>query len=146
MADRIEKAVKAFDCDSCNCSQAIARVFGPEVGLEDQAAMGAGMGFGGGVGRQGLVCGALTGAVLVLGCKANAEEPNPVKAMDLSFRLVETFMQRFRERHGSVNCKDLLGVDLATEEGRRTNQEQGLTRTVCPNFVRSAAQILDEMI
>lgn len=146
MRNRVRKTVEAFDCDSCNCSQAIARVFGPEIGLDEKSAMRAGCAFGGGIGRQGMVCGAVTGAVLVLGFLANRDEPDPEKAMEASFELVDRFMNRFAERHGSLDCKDLIGIDLSTEAGRRVNQEEKVTKTTCPEFVKTAAEILDEMM
>jgi C_GCAxxG_C_C family probable redox protein len=146
MTDRVEKTIDAFDSDTCNCCQAIARVFGPEVGLDEKSAVRAGCAFSGGIGRSGKVCGAVTGAVLVLGFKANEDEADTQKAMEDSIDLVDTFMTRFTESHGSLDCKDLLGLDLSTEEGRRINDEDHVSAITCPAFVRTAAQILDDMM
>jgi hypothetical protein len=56
------------------------------------------------------------------------------------------FMARFRARHGAVRCRELLGHDFATPEGRAAIQERKLTRAICPALVTSAVEILQEML
>jgi C_GCAxxG_C_C family probable redox protein len=98
------------------------------------------------MGRQGLTCGALTGAYLVLGLKAGAELPNRDEAKEQAYGLVQEFSRRFRERHKSMDCSDLLGFDISTEQGRANASERGLFETLCPKLVRSAAEIMEEML
>ena len=43
-------------------------------------------------------------------------------------------------------CRQLLGYDLSKDEDMKVIQEKNLFRTFCPEMVRSAADILDEMI
>lgn len=54
-------------------------------------------------------------------------------------------MNRFIRRNGSVVCRDLLGYDLTKEEDMKEIRSRNLFRTTCPEMVRSAAEILDEM-
>lgn len=146
MSERIEKAVEIFSPDKCNCSQAVACAFGPSVGFDEDAAMGAARGFGGGIGSQALTCGVVTGAVMVLGFRAaelDTENRNPkTKAAEL----VREFCTRFKARHGTIACKDLIGIDLSTETGQQINKDKKITRENCPGFVRTAAEIVDDMI
>jgi C_GCAxxG_C_C family probable redox protein len=146
MSARIDKAIEIFTPDKCSCSQAIACAFGPSVGFDEEAAMGAARGFGGGIGSHGLTCGAVTGAVMVLGFRAaelDKKTANPkVKAKEL----VKQFTKEFQSRHGTIACKDLIGIDLSTETGQQINKDKKITAQVCPNFVRTAAEILDTMI
>jgi C_GCAxxG_C_C family probable redox protein len=94
-----------------------------------------------GMGRE---CGAVTGAMMILGLRvqdASSEKETRFKVYDL----VKELVRLFEEKHGTIICKDLLGVDLGTLEGRNTAIKNNLFRTLCPDFVRDAAQILAEM-
>jgi len=94
-----------------------------------------------GMGRE---CGAVTGAMLLLGFKvqeAASEKETRYRVYDL----VKELVRLFEEKHGSIICKDLLGADLNTPEGRDKAVKDGLFRTLCPGFVRDAAQILTDM-
>jgi C_GCAxxG_C_C family probable redox protein len=94
-----------------------------------------------GMGRE---CGAVTGAMLVLGFKvqeASTEKETRFKVYDLNRELV----RRFEQTHGTITCKGLLGVDVGTPEGRDKAIKDNLFRTLCPGFVREAAQILSDM-
>jgi len=55
-------------------------------------------------------------------------------------------MRRFEARHGTSECRVLLGADMTTEDGMNKIQEEKLISTVCPTFVRDAAQILEELL
>lgn len=95
-----------------------------------------------GMGRE---CGAVTGAFLILGFviqNASSEREARFKAYDLA----KEFVQRFEALHGTIVCRELLGVDLGTTEGREKAVKDNLFRTLCPVVVRDAAQILSEMI
>ena len=52
----------------------------------------------------------------------------------------------FEKRKGSYVCRDILGCDLRTEEGKSFALSNGLFRTLCPEMVRTAAEILTEML
>ena len=54
------------------------------------------------------------------------------------------FLEEFEERKGSYLCRDLLGCDLSTEEGRTYAKAHGLFGTLCPEMVRTAAEIVGD--
>ncbi|GAG84556.1 unnamed protein product [marine sediment metagenome] len=60
--------------------------------------------------------------------------------------LVKGFAGKFEARRGSIICKDILGCDISTPQGLRTAREEVLFSKVCPEFVRDAAEILEEML
>jgi C_GCAxxG_C_C family probable redox protein len=94
-----------------------------------------------GMGRE---CGAVTGAMLVLGFKvqeASTEKETRYRVYDL----VRELVRLFEKKHGTIVCKDLLGVDVGTPDGRDKAVKDGLFRTLCPGFVRDAAQILSDI-
>ncbi|MBT3360077.1 MAG: C_GCAxxG_C_C family protein [Rhodospirillales bacterium] len=146
MSERIETAIEIFGPENCNCSQAVAVAFGEDVGMEKPMAMDVARGFGGGIGRFGLTCGAVTGALMILGLKVSKDEPDEKKAKAKAYEMAGEFRTKFEARHGTMECKSLVGIDLSTEEGKKLNDEKKITRTLCPDFVRTAAEILDDMV
>jgi C_GCAxxG_C_C family probable redox protein len=146
MSKQVERATEIFGPHLCNCSQAIAVAFADSVNFDEDAAMNAARGFGGGIGSHGKTCGAVTGAVMVLGIHAARLAPDEKQAKAKAYELAQAFTKRFAELHGTIECRDLIGLDLSTEEGQKLNSEKKVTRGLCPNFVQTAAEIVDEML
>jgi hypothetical protein len=63
-----------------------------------------------------------------------------------AYALAQEFMDAFRERNGSLLCRDILGADVSTPEGIRLVREKDLFRTVCPKFVQDAWELLDGLL
>jgi C_GCAxxG_C_C family probable redox protein len=63
--NRVEQAVSCFKND-LNCSLAILATYGQQFGLARETALKLAAGFGGGMGRMGHACGAVTGAFMGL--------------------------------------------------------------------------------
>ena len=140
MADRAEQLFR----DSCNCCQAVFGSMASHSGLDEAAAIKLGTAFGGGMGRMGGVCGAVTGAVLVLGLRYG----DPVagsESKEQIYRLVRSFVEEFRELHGSILCRELLGCEIGTQEGMAEAKEKDLFGTVCVKFVRDAVDIVGKL-
>ena len=141
---RIETAVTRFK-EGCNCAQAILSTYGEALGLPREAALRLACGFGGGM-RRADTCGALAGAFMVLGLQYGPGECPGQPKKGETYALVERFTARFAERQGSVMCRDLLGCDISTPAGQRKAQEEQLFRTICPEAVRVAAEILEDIL
>ncbi|MDX9860014.1 MAG: C-GCAxxG-C-C family protein [Rhodospirillales bacterium] len=146
MSKRVERAVELFEPGKCSCSQAVTVAFASAVGFDETAAMNAARGFGGGIAMHGLTCGAVTGAVMTLGIRAAQLANDEKEAKTKAYEMVRRFTERFKERHGTIECKGLIGVDLSTEEGRKLNSDMKITRRICPDIVRSAAEIVEELL
>jgi len=146
MSKRVERAVELFGPGKCSCSQAVTVAFASAVGFDETAAMNAARGFGGGIAMHGLTCGAVTGAVMTLGIRAARLANDEKEAKTKAYEVVRRFTERFKERHGTIECKGLIGVDLSTEEGRKLNSDMKITRRICPDIVRSAAEIVEELL
>jgi C_GCAxxG_C_C family probable redox protein len=117
--------------------------FGERYGLDRPTAFKLARAFGSGMG-MGRECGAVTGALMILGFKvqeATSEKETRYRVYDLA----REFVRLFEEKRGTILCKDLLGVDLGTPKGRDKAIKDNLFRTLCPGFVRDAAQILADM-
>jgi len=147
---RVEQAVSCFK-EGALCSQAVFATYAPQLGLDRETAVRIATGFGAGMARLGETCGAVTGAFLVIGLKhgnvANwLVEEKENKKKENTYRLVSELANRFQSRHGSIRCKELIGCDLGTPEGRKLADEQNVFRTLCPKFVRDAAEIIEELL
>jgi C_GCAxxG_C_C family probable redox protein len=101
--------------------------------------------FGGGVAGTAQTCGALNGALMVHGLAHATSEPGNGPARQHTYAATRNLLDRFRERHGSFTCRELLGVDIGTSEGRERAMREGLFATRCPALVRDAAGMAAEL-
>jgi C_GCAxxG_C_C family probable redox protein len=129
-----------------NCSQAVLTAYCEQFGLERSLALKLAQGFGGGMGRMGATCGAVTGAYMVLGLAQKMWDENPRQSLERTYELVREFNQRFKALHGSVICKELISYDLSTLEGLAEARNKKIFTTICPNFVGDSVEILEAMI
>ena len=141
--NKVQEAVSVFQ-SGFNCSQAIVRTYGPEYGLSALDALKVSCGFGGGM-RRGGTCGAVTGALMVLGLRYGPKDVSDTSAKNNVYSRVTEFCRRYESRCGYINCRDLLGCDISTEEGMKKARKNNLFKTVCPRMVETAAEILEEM-
>ncbi len=151
MSDKIEKgpraeqAVETFS-KGFNCSQAVFSTYAPLYGIDEKLALKIATGFGGGMARLQEVCGAVTGAFMVIGAKQGMTDPADRPSVGRTYHGVRRFAERFRELYGTIICRELLGgIDLNTDEGQRVLKEKNLTETVCAQCVRDAANILEKL-
>lgn len=126
-----------------NCAQAVLLSHAEDLKLDRTTALRIALGFGGGM-AMGETCGAVTGAYMVLGLKAKFEEKTIAEIKTETKDAVRRFNELFIAKHGSLQCKKLLGVDISTPEGSAEANERGLFDTVCVNLVASAAEILEK--
>ena len=128
-----------------NCSQAVLTTFCRNLQLDTAIAQSLSAGFGAGMGRSQMTCGAVSGAVMVLGMYFfNANERDSSK--DYTYKKVLEFIDRFTKRHGTTECIRLLGVDITTHEGYTYAQEKNLFDTRCERIVSNTIEILLSLI
>ena len=144
MSEKIEEAVKRFK-KGFNCSQAVLSSYSEQFGLDCEKASRVATGFGGGM-RMSSICGAVTGAFMVLGLKFGNSTAKEKECKLKTYEKISEFTKRFKARNDSVICKELLGCDISTPEGSKEAQNKGLFTTICPKAVRDAAEILEEML
>lgn len=120
--------------------------FGEEYGLDRELALKVAGAFGGGMARMGEQCGAVTGAFMVIGLKYGKTKAGDDGAREKTYALVGEFVKRFKSRHGSIVCRELLGYDLSNVEERAVARKKGLFTTLCPQFVRDAGEILEHIL
>ena len=143
--DTVERAVSLFQ-EGFSCSQAVCTVFGRDHGYSREQALKISSAFGGGMGHNDEMCGAVSGALMVVGMKHGRVRVDDTEAKMKCYDLAGECIRRFRVIYGSVQCTDLLGCDLSSEEGLQRAREKKLFSTLCVSFVRDAAAILEQIL
>ncbi len=120
--------------------------YGRRSGLNGETGLRVAGSFGAGMARTGETCGAVTGALMVIGLRHAKMQPDDDDSRELSYALAQEFMDTFRDRNKSLLCRELLGVDVSTPEGITVVREKDLFATVCPRFVEDVAEILERLL
>jgi C_GCAxxG_C_C family probable redox protein len=144
MSAKSEEAVERFK-KGFNCSQAVFGTFSEQFGLDCDTARKVATGFGGGM-RMGSTCGAVTGAFMVLGLKYGNTTVKDKEGKANTYKKIEEFTNRYKNRNNSVICRELIGCDICTPEGMKEAQDKGLFSSICPRIVQDATEILEEML
>jgi C_GCAxxG_C_C family probable redox protein len=113
--------------------------------LEREFALRIASGFAAGM-RMAETCGAVTGAIMVLGLHRAMAESTTANLREPVYEAVKELNAEFERRHRTLICRDLLGCDIRTEEGMQAAKECGLYKTICPKMVQDAAEILEAML
>jgi C_GCAxxG_C_C family probable redox protein len=119
--------------------------FAERYGMSLEHAVRASSAFGGGVAGTAQTCGAVNGALMVLGLAHATAAPGNGPARQATYAATRTLLGRFRDRHGSISCRELLAVDIGTADGRERALREGLFTSRCPVFVRDAAALAAEL-
>ncbi len=141
---RVDEAAALFRQGRA-CSQAILLAYAPDFGIGMREATRLGAGFAAGM-QAGSMCGAATGSIMVLGLALCGEDCATREGRARVAGPVRTFVDRFVEKVGALNCPEIVGCDLLTPEGMATADERRLFETTCLGAVRDAALILDEVL
>ena len=101
-----EKALQYF-ADKFHCSQAVLAAYTDECGINEETALKLGACFGSGM-RKGEVCGACTGALMVLGLLYGQYRKDDMASRQTANQVNDLMMNKFAEKCGSYLCNDLL--------------------------------------
>ncbi len=145
MDNRHAKKAVDYYSNNFNCTQGVFTAYAVERGIDEKLALKLATNFGGGA-RKGEMCGAVSGALMVLGLMYGHSESEDLETKARSYALSEEYMDRFIRENGSVVCRELLGYDLSKPEEREKIMEKNLFRTFCPEVIRSAVEILDRLL
>jgi C_GCAxxG_C_C family probable redox protein len=142
-----DTAVELFK-DGYNCSQSVFTAFAYRFGIDEETALKISAGLGGGIGRMREVCGAVSGAAMVIGSICAATEGKDSETKQKNYELVREFAERFAKINGSVICRELLGLDVKMESSAQPESRTAeyYKKRPCVELVECAAEILEELI
>lgn len=129
-----------------NCAQAVFSTYCSELGMEQEMALRVAGGFGGGMGHIGETCGAVTGAIMLIGLKNGKVKAEDNPARERTYALVQEFARRFVELNGSVKCRELLGCDISIPRELANAREGRLFQTICPKLVKDSSEIVEKLL
>jgi C_GCAxxG_C_C family probable redox protein len=129
-----------------SCSQSVLGAHAERYGLPRETALRLADAFGGGLGGLGRTCGAVTGALMVIGLARGRRVADDPAAKLATKAHVQEFVREFAARHGTLVCRDLIGCDIDTPEKIRLAHDRGVFDTVCVGLVRSAVELLGEVL
>lgn len=127
-----------------NCSQIVLSQFCERYHMSKEDAVRIGCGFGGGA-RAGEICGAVSGAIMVIGLKYGNTQAEDLISKNTCYEKTKEFVAEFRKQNGSIVCRELLDCDISTEEGMQKAKEAQLFQTRCVDYVESSIQVLESL-
>jgi C_GCAxxG_C_C family probable redox protein len=145
MSTKAEQAAEIFK-SGFNCAQAVFSTYSDNFGINRTDALRISCGFGGGMGRKQEVCGAVTGAIMLIGCKHGKTKQEDTTSTDETYKLVRDLSDKFTAKHGSILCKELLGCNLTTPEGQKTFKDQNMKELRCSRYVHDAVEMIEDIL
>lgn len=145
MNNHAEKAKELFE-QGYNCAQAVFAAFSDVTGLDMETSLKLSSSFGGGLGRLREVCGAVSGMAMAAGMLYGNTQPNNDAAKAAHYQLIQDLAGRFRAKHETIICRELLHLDGAGNPIPDPRTKQYYETRPCAGLVYDAAQILDEYI
>jgi len=124
-----------------NCAQAVLHSLCETMDFDKDSALRIACGFGAGFGRQQEVCGAVSGGVMAIGLKYGRGEAEDKSRTEDCYQRTRQFLAAFKQRHGSIRCRELIGCDLLTPEGQQSFKDRNLLRETCARCVQSAVEL-----
>ncbi len=141
-----EKALTLFD-QGFNCSQSVFSVFCEDFGLKENDCLKISCAFGGGMGRRQLTCGAVTGALMVIGMKFGKAKGDDNARKINTYEKTNEFLEAFTRLNGTINCRELLqGLDMNDPEDSKKIESLGLFKTSCKKYIRDAVETTQKLI
>ncbi len=132
--------------DLRHCSQIVIGQWAEELDLDEETVIRMMAPFGGGA-FDGEMCGAVSGALAAIGARYGHYEPGDAEGNNEMIAKVKEFKYAFKERHGTLVCRELLGgFDLSKEGELERASESGIFYDKCPDIIRSALEILEEIM
>lgn len=142
---KAKEAKKQFE-EGFSCAPTVLSTYSEQLGLEKALALKIACGLSGGIGRMGRTCGAVTGAVMVIGLKHGQADLADEESRRKTHELVKEFIDRFTALHGSIECRELIGYDLSNAAEFEAARGDGLRQSKCSGFVYDAARILEDVL
>lgn len=141
-ADRAEELFKS----GYNCAQSVVGAFAEDLGLDFNTAMKMSEGFGGGMGRMRLTCGAVTGMFMLAGLCLSDGEAGDMKTRETVYGTVQKMAHEFEEINGSVVCGDLLGLNRPKDNTAKPTERTAdfYKKRPCIACVRDCAEIAEK--
>ena len=109
LEERVERAVDNFMA-GYGCCQSVVAAFADLYGVDEKTALRFGAGFGGGVGRLRMMCGAVSGIVMLVGLDCGQTEGSDREGKSACYKVVQELLAKSEQQNGSLICAEILGI------------------------------------
>ena len=132
------------------CCQSVVAAFSDLYGMDELTAKRIAAGFGGGVGRLRMMCGAVSGIVMLVGLDCGQTEGSDREGKSACYKVVQQLLARSEQENGSLICAEILGLKghekaASSYEASPRTAEYYKTRP-CAAKVESAARIFADYL
>ena len=145
--ERIKKAEDLF-MQGYNCAQSVTAAFADIYGYTEEQALKLSAGFGGGIGRLRLTCGAACGMFILAGMDCGSSDINDREGKSANYKVVQDLADAFKKEFGTLECAELLKLKkdapLSHEASERTAEYYA--KRPCVNQVVTAAKIFADYL
>jgi C_GCAxxG_C_C family probable redox protein len=132
------KSSKDYFMEGGNCSESTLLGISEALGEKCKNIPQIASGFGGGFGRHGEICGAISGSVMAIGLVHGRKDLIDVAAKEKIYGIVDEYLKKFREKYGTLSCRELTGCDMLTPEGLKKFTDEKAHANVCAPIVEFA--------
>jgi C_GCAxxG_C_C family probable redox protein len=120
------------------CAESVLLAIAEHQNIESDVLPQIATGFCSGMSRLCSQCGAVSGAIMGLGLIMGRH--TPAESIEPTYVAVQKLVRQFEEKHGSINCFQLLDIDVSTPEGREEFQSSGAFAK-CLDYVEEATRL-----
>ena len=145
MENHAERAARLFR-EGCNCAQAVFLAYMDMTGMDRDTAIRVSASFGGGMGRLREVCGGVSGAIMALGMICAPLDPADQELKAEHYRRVQEVARRFREKNGTIICRELLGEQAGSGHVPEKRTDEYYKKRPCEQMVYDGAAALEEVL
>ena len=143
---RADEAEKLFR-SGYNCAQSVFAAYADLFDMDFETALKMSGALGGGVGRMREVCGTVLAMSMIAGLKEGNADPENEVAKEHIYALVRRMSNMFKERQGTIICREILGIEGMEESAKPSvRTPEFYASRPCAGIVRCAAEIIDEVL
>lgn len=147
MGKRADKARDMF-LQGYNCCQAVVGAFADLYGFDPETAMKMAEGFGGGLGRMRLTCGAVNGMAMVAGMKMSHGKAGDLQRRGDIYAVVRQMVEEFKAQNGTIICAELLGLSMPKDNSPMPEERTPdyYKRRPCPDKIHQCGLIIEKYL
>ncbi|MCM1263134.1 MAG: C-GCAxxG-C-C family protein [Butyrivibrio sp.] len=143
---RVQDAVALFE-SGYNCAQSVFAAYADLFGMDMKTALKMSSAMGAGVGRMREVCGVVSSMAMLAGLKEGNDDPENEEAKAHIYGLVRRMSAEFRSKHGTIICRELLGIEGMEESAKPSiRTPEFYASRPCRKLIAHAAQIIEDTL
>jgi C_GCAxxG_C_C family probable redox protein len=136
--EKTKKSAKDYFLKGFNCSESTLLGISESLDKKCKFIPQIASGFGAGFGRHGEVCGAISGSVMALGLVYGRKDPKDAGTKEKTYGIVDEYLKKFKEKYGTLSCRELTGCDMLTPEGLKKAKDEKVHVNICAPIVEFA--------